>query len=82
VVLDEPISALDMSVQGQIIDLLRDLRARHGLIYVFIRHDLEVVRALAHELLVMKRGKVIEQDPADSVFEVPTPASRSPPLST
>jgi microcin C transport system ATP-binding protein len=71
VVLDEPTSALDMSVQGQIIELLRDLQARHGLTYVFISHDLKVVRALAHELLVMKGGKVVEQGPADSVFDDP-----------
>jgi microcin C transport system ATP-binding protein len=71
VVLDEPTSALDMSVQGQIIDLLRDLQARHGLTYVFISHDLKVVRALAHELLVMKDGQVVEHGPADRVFDDP-----------
>jgi microcin C transport system ATP-binding protein len=71
VVLDEPTSALDMSVQGHIIELLRDLQARHGLTYVFISHDLNVVRALAHELLVMKDGKVVEQGSADSVFDNP-----------
>jgi microcin C transport system ATP-binding protein len=71
VVLDEPTSALDMSVQGQIIELLRDLQARHGLTYVFISHDLKVVRALAHELLVMKGGRVVEQGPADQVFDDP-----------
>ena len=71
VVLDEPTSALDMSVQGQIIELLRDLQARHGLTYLFISHDLKVVRALAHELLVLKGGKVVEQGPADSVFDDP-----------
>jgi microcin C transport system ATP-binding protein len=71
VVLDEPTSALDMSVQGQIIDLLRDLQARHGLTYLFISHDLKVVRALAHDLLVMKGGKVVEQGPADQLFEDP-----------
>ena len=60
-----------MSVQGQIIELLRDLQARHGLTYVFISHDLKVVRALAHELLVMKGGKVVEQGPADEVFDDP-----------
>jgi microcin C transport system ATP-binding protein len=71
VVLDEPTSALDMSVQGQIVELLRDLQARHGLTYVFISHDLKVVRALAHELVVMKDGKVVEQGPAQQVFENP-----------
>jgi microcin C transport system ATP-binding protein len=74
VVLDEPTSALDMSVQAQIIELLRDLQARHGLTYVFISHDLKVVRALAHELLVMKGGKVVEQGPADAVFDDPQQA--------
>jgi microcin C transport system ATP-binding protein len=72
VVLDEPTSALDMSVQAQIIELLRDLQARHGLTYVFISHDLKVVRALAHDLLVMRGGQVIEQGEASQIFERPT----------
>jgi microcin C transport system ATP-binding protein len=71
VVLDEPTSALDMSVQAQIVELLRDLQARHGLTYVFISHDLKVVRALAHKLLVMKGGKVVEQGDAEQVFDRP-----------
>ncbi|HKX38290.1 MAG TPA: ABC transporter ATP-binding protein [Burkholderiales bacterium] len=71
VVLDEPTSALDMSVQAQIVDLLRDLQARHGLAYVFISHDLKVVRAMADELIVMRDGKVVEQGPAAQVFERP-----------
>jgi microcin C transport system ATP-binding protein len=71
VVLDEPTSALDMSVQGQIIELLRELQDRHGLTYVFISHDLKVVRALAHELLVLKGGRVVEQGPADKLFDAP-----------
>jgi microcin C transport system ATP-binding protein len=71
VVLDEPTSALDMSVQAQIIELLRDLQARHGLTYVFISHDLKVVRALAHDLLVMRGGQVIEQGETSQIFERP-----------
>jgi microcin C transport system ATP-binding protein len=71
VVLDEPTSALDMSVQAQIVELLRTLQAKHGLTYLFISHDLKVVRALAHDLLVMKDGKVIEQGPAEAIFERP-----------
>ena len=71
VVLDEPTSALDMSVQAQIVDLLRELQQRHGLAYLFISHDLKVVRALANEVLVMRDGVVVEQGPARSVFEQP-----------
>jgi microcin C transport system ATP-binding protein len=71
VVLDEPTSALDMSVQAQIVDLLRALQARHHLSYLFISHDLRVVRALAHELMVMKDGKVVEAGPARRIFAAP-----------
>jgi microcin C transport system ATP-binding protein len=71
VVLDEPTSALDMSVQAQIVDLLRELQQRHGLAYLFISHDLKVVRALANEVLVMRDGVVVEQGPARAVFEQP-----------
>jgi microcin C transport system ATP-binding protein len=70
-VLDEPTSALDMSVQAQIVDLLRDLQARHGLAYMFISHDLKVVRALADEVMVLKDGRVVERGPADTVFGAP-----------
>jgi microcin C transport system ATP-binding protein len=71
IVLDEPTSALDMSVQVQIVDLLRDLQARHGLAYVFISHDLRVVRALANEIIVMRGGQVVEQGTATAIFATP-----------
>jgi microcin C transport system ATP-binding protein len=71
VLLDEPTSALDMSVQAQVVDLLRDLQARHGLAYLFISHDLRVVKALANDIIVMKDGKVVEQGPAADVFAAP-----------
>jgi microcin C transport system ATP-binding protein len=71
IVLDEPTSALDMSVQAQIVDLLRELQQRHGVAYLFISHDLRVVRALAHEMLVLKDGKVVERGPAHTIFEAP-----------
>jgi len=70
-VLDEPTSALDMSVQAQIVDLLRDLQARHSLAYLFISHDLKVVRALASQLIVMKDGKVVEAGHAADIFGDP-----------
>ncbi len=70
-ILDEPTSALDVSVQAQIVDLLRDLQRRYRLAYVFISHDLRVVRALAHHLLVMKDGRVVEEGPAQQVFTRP-----------
>lgn len=71
IVLDEPTSALDMSVQAQVVDLLRDLQARYQLSYLFISHDLKVVRALADELVVMKDGIIIEQGRASDIFERP-----------
>ncbi len=74
VVLDEPTSALDMSVQAQIVDLLRDLQARHNLAYLFISHDLRVVRALADDILVMQGGKMVEQGPAEQIFSRPAQA--------
>ncbi len=71
VMLDEPTSALDMSVQAQVVDLLRDLQARYGLAYLFISHDLKVVRALANEVIVMRNGQVVETGPAQQIFERP-----------
>ncbi|MGX9357072.1 ABC transporter ATP-binding protein [Roseobacteraceae bacterium S113] len=71
VVLDEPTSALDMTVQVQIVELLRNLQKKYGLAYLFISHDLKVVRAMSHHVIVMKQGDVVEQGPADQIFEHP-----------
>ncbi len=71
VVLDEPTSALDMTVQVQIVDLLRDLQRKWGLAYIFISHDLRVVRALSHKVIVMKNGDVVEAGVAQAVFDTP-----------
>jgi microcin C transport system ATP-binding protein len=71
VVLDEPTSALDMSVQAQIVALLRDLQRRYGLGYLFISHDLKVVRAMAHRVMVLRAGRVVEQGTADALFANP-----------
>jgi microcin C transport system ATP-binding protein len=74
VVLDEPTSALDMSVQAQIVDLLRELQARHRLAYLFISHDLKVIRAVSDEILVMRDGRVVEQGPTARIFDQPEQA--------
>ena len=71
VLLDEPTSALDMSVQAQIVDLLRDLQRRHQLAYLFISHDLKVVRALANYVVVLKNGKVVEEGASETIFANP-----------
>ncbi|AXI53302.1 putative ABC transporter ATP-binding protein YejF (plasmid) [Pseudoseohaeicola sp. NH-UV-7] len=70
-VLDEPTSALDMTVQVQIVDLLRNLQAKYGLAYLFISHDLNVVRAMSHKVMVMKQGDVVEYGDAEALFEHP-----------
>ncbi len=71
VMLDEPTSALDMSVQAQVVDLLRELQRRHRLAYLFISHDLKVVRALSNHVVVMRGGKVVEEGPSQQIFENP-----------
>jgi microcin C transport system ATP-binding protein len=71
IVMDEPTSALDMSVQAQIVDLLRDLQQRHGLTYMFISHDLKVVRAVSHDIVVMRQGRIVEQGPTAEIFANP-----------
>ena len=74
VVLDEPTSALDMTVQVQIVELLRALQVKYGLAYVFISHDLRVVRALSHKVMVMQQGDVVEAGPAEAIFANPAHA--------
>jgi len=71
IMLDEPTSALDMSVQAQVVDLLRALQQKHGLSYLFISHDLKVVRALANDVIVMRDGRVEERGTADEIFRAP-----------
>ena len=72
VILDEPTSALDRSVQGQVIDLLRDLQKTHGLSYIFISHDLSVIKAISDYVIVMRNGKIVEEGETDAIFNNPT----------
>ena len=71
IIADEPVSALDVSIRAQILDLFADLRARHGLAYLFISHDLGVIRQISDEVAVMRRGVILEQGSAESVFAAP-----------
>lgn len=70
-ILDEPTSALDMTVQVQIVELLRNLQQKYQLAYIFISHDLKVVRAMSHQVMVMQQGDVVEAGPADAIFDAP-----------
>ena len=74
VVLDEPTSALDRTVQKQLVELLRDLQARRGLSYLFISHDLAVIRAMAHRVMVLKDGAVVEQGECQALLAAPATA--------
>ena len=70
-VLDEPTSSLDRTIQFQVIELLKELQAKYGLSYIFISHDLKVLKALCHELAIMKGGKIVESGPAARIFREP-----------
>ncbi len=70
-ILDEPTSSLDRSVQFQVLTLLKDIQTRFGLTYLFISHDLKVVKSLCHDIIVMRRGRVVEAGSADTVFSSP-----------
>ena len=71
IVLDEPTSALDLSVQGQIVELLRNLQQKYKLAYLFVSHDLKVVRAMSHRIIVMKDGLVVEEGKAEQIITNP-----------
>ena len=71
IILDEPTSALDMTVQSQIVDLLLNLQKKHDLTYIFISHDLKIIRALSDKIMVMKSGKIIEFDDKNKIFSKP-----------
>ena len=71
IILDEPTSALDRTVQAQVVDLLRNIQAKYGIAYIFISHDLAVVKALSHKVMVMKQGQIIEQNSCDAIFNAP-----------
>jgi len=71
ILLDEPTSALDRTVQRQVVELLRSLQAKYNLTYLFISHDLAVVRALSHQMMVVRQGKVVEQGAAEAIFAAP-----------
>ncbi|SDF54903.1 ATP-binding cassette domain-containing protein, partial [Agrobacterium pusense] len=72
IILDEPTSALDRSVQGQVIDLLRDLQKAHGLSYIFISHDLSVIKAISDYVIVMRNGKIVEEGETNAIFNRPS----------
>ena len=74
VVLDEPTSALDLTIQSQIIDLLKHFQKEHGISYLFISHDLRVMRAIAHRIIVMQKGKIVEQGDTNTLFTSPKEA--------
>ena len=74
IICDEPVSALDVSIQAQILNLLKDLQGEFGLTYVFIAHDLAVVRAMSDRIAVMDRGKIVELGPAEEVYGQPKEA--------
>jgi len=74
ILLDEPTSALDVSVQRQVLDLLSELQRRHGMSYIFISHDLSVIRAMAHRIVVMRQGRIVEEGETEALFSAPREA--------